>query len=244
MVNYNSTSSYFKTVPDYDVLDKEREQELFKLYKEENNLKARNIIILSNIRFVFKVALRYKNQPLPFRDLFNEGIIGLIRATTTYDYTRNLRFISYAVWWIRAYCNRAINEKSNIVKQPQRTTLKEREKKKEEKPEDFEYYTSIFNDHLLNNNDELINNDENDITNSIEKEKLYKIIKVFFNDLSEKEVYILKNVFGLEGHEMTLEDIRIKINLSKERVRQLKEKALIKLRKKYKKYYGREITFS
>ena len=228
MINYNSCNAYFRSLKKKKYLSKEKEQELFRLYKEENSLKARNEIIETNIRFVLRVALNYKSQPLPFRDLFNEGVMGLIRAIESFDYTRNLKFITYAVWWIRAYINRAIHEQSHIVKPPVK------EKNECEKPVSLDVAVKSEDRQKLTIKDMLSDDKFKEIETSIENKKLRKIIKIFFSGLSDKEGYVLTKIYGLDGHPMTLETIGMHLNVVRERVRQIKEKALRKLQRKYK----------
>lgn len=64
------------------------------------------------------VAKKYHNQGVPLSDLINEGNLGLIRATHKFDETRGIKFISYAVWWIRQAILQALAEQSRIVRVP------------------------------------------------------------------------------------------------------------------------------
>jgi RNA polymerase primary sigma factor len=63
--------------------------------------RAMQILVKANLKFVVKVCQNYRNQGLPMSDLINEGNLGLIRAAKRFDGSQGIRFISYAVWWIR-----------------------------------------------------------------------------------------------------------------------------------------------
>lgn len=96
----------------------EEEQELFKKYNEENNLEAREEIIVHNTRLVISIAKKFRTRYLKFEDLISEGIIGLMKAIDKFDYTRNIKFSTYAVWWIRQNIQRSIVDYERTVRIP------------------------------------------------------------------------------------------------------------------------------
>jgi RNA polymerase primary sigma factor len=79
---------------------------------------AREILIKANLRFVVGVSRNYQHQGLPLCDIINEGNLGLIRASMHFDESKNFKFISYAVWWIRQGILSALAEQSRIVRLP------------------------------------------------------------------------------------------------------------------------------
>jgi len=146
----------------------DREKEL--IYKE---------LLEGNLRFVITVAKQYQNQGIDLSDLIAEGNFGLMKAIKNFDWTKNNRFISYAVWWIKQSILQSLNENSRTIRLPVNVV-----------------------------------------------EKMLSIMSV----LDDRERTIVEDYYGLSGTPRTLEDIGIDFGLTKERVRQIKEKALRRLR--------------
>jgi RNA polymerase sigma-32 factor len=93
---------FLREVEKYPVLTKEEEYSLAVRYYEENDLEAANKLIVSNLRFVIKIASEYISYGFPLGDLVQEGTIGLMKAVKKFNPYKGYRLISYAVWWIRA----------------------------------------------------------------------------------------------------------------------------------------------
>ena len=108
------------------MLSKDEELDLAKKIKVgvPNSL---NELIESNLRFVVKEAKEYRNLGLPFEDLLNEGNVGLIEAARRYDYTKGVKFITYAQWWIKKAILKAISENMRMVRIPDYSRKKTRE---------------------------------------------------------------------------------------------------------------------
>jgi RNA polymerase sigma-32 factor len=98
------------------ILSPEEEFELALRYREKADSEAAHRLITSNLRFVVKIALEYKNYGLKLLDLIQEGNIGLMMAVKKFDPRRGYRLISYAVWWIRAYIQNFIIKSWSLVK--------------------------------------------------------------------------------------------------------------------------------
>jgi RNA polymerase primary sigma factor len=108
---------YLNDIKRYPILTAEEEREIAKA-ASEGDLKAREKLINSNLRFVVSVAKQYQNETLSLLDLINEGNAGLIKAVDKFDYTKGFKFISYAVWWIRQSIMQAIGDKSRTIRIP------------------------------------------------------------------------------------------------------------------------------
>jgi RNA polymerase sigma-32 factor len=112
----SSLALYLRDIRKYPLLSPEEEYRLAKAYKERKDLNAAHKLITSNLRFVVKVALEYIHYNVRLSDLIQEGNIGLIKALTKFDPDRGYRFISYAIWWIRAYIQSFILRTKSLVK--------------------------------------------------------------------------------------------------------------------------------
>ena len=110
-----SLDKYLQEIGKVDLITAEEEVELAQKIRagDENALDK---LTKANLRFVVSVAKQYQNQGLTLPDLINEGNLGLIKAARRFDETRGFKFISYAVWWIKAYITRAINENGNLIR--------------------------------------------------------------------------------------------------------------------------------
>ena len=96
-------SSYLRDIGRVDLLTPEEEVELATAWRERRDRRAADRLISANLRFVVKVARGYSRYRMPLPDLVQEGNLGLMHAATKFDASRGTRFLSYAVWWIKAY---------------------------------------------------------------------------------------------------------------------------------------------
>ena len=190
-----SLEKYLQEISREPLLSAEEEAELTKKI-HEGERQALDKLVRANLRFVVCVARQYQDQGLSLPDLINEGNVGLIKAAEKFDEKRGLKFISYAVWWIRErILNALAAEQRHIAHRLQET---------------------------LPSSDSLVASDG--LSFSAETNHA-------LNLLSERERFIIKCTFGLNGQpEMTLEEIGKSLGLSRERVRQIREKAIRKLR--------------
>ena len=247
-INQEEISVYLKDVRKLKVMTPERERELAdkmlsgeldKLEKEE----IKKELLEGNLRFVITVAKQYQNQGLDLPDLIAEGNYGLLKAIENFDWSKKLRFISYGVWWIRQSILQSLNENARTIRLPVNVVQELHKAKKElekngiELPEKFHNLPSTIGlDNPVNEEGDtlldIVTNPEADNPENIFstegklKDKLLSIMEV----LDERERVIVEDYYGLSGSTRTLEDIGNDFNLTKERVRQIKEKAIRKLR--------------
>lgn len=224
---------YYDDLKKYKPLTKAKEKRLLKKCKK-GNLKAKNEILEANLRFVFDIAKHYTGRGVPISELISDGNIGLLRAIEKFDESKDVKFISYAVWWIRQAMLESIKRRNaiNFVEiEPNTDNDSSMDKKLIEDDED----DVSFNNDFSNDNDE----------KSIEvSENQRNIITSLIGTLSDRERDIVENYYGInDKKELTLTDIGKKYNLSSERVRQIKLNAIRKLRSKILLYDDLEDLF-
>ena len=112
-----SLDQYLRDISAYPLITREDEVDLARLIRDGDQ-EALDKLVRSNLRFVVSVAKKYQNQGVSLSDLINEGNLGLIRAAHKFDETKGIKFISYAVWWIRQAILQALAEQSRIVRVP------------------------------------------------------------------------------------------------------------------------------
>jgi len=247
-INQEEIYHYLKDIRKIKVMTPIREKELaVKMKSDETSERERKKIekelLEGNLRFVITVAKQYQNQGLDLSDLIAEGNLGLMKAIKNFDWNKDLRFISYAVWWVKQSIIQSLNDNARTIRLPVNVVQDLHKAKKEleqsgKKLEDkFANLPSIINldmninedgdtliDMILNPNAEAPDAGFN--TKDMLKDKLLSLLNV----LDDRERVIVGDYFGITGTPRTLEDIGSDFNLTKERVRQIKQKALRRLR--------------
>lgn len=247
-INQEEISHYLKDIRKLEVMTPERERELAArmlsgFITEEETKEIQKELLEGNLRFVITVSKQYQNQGLDLSDLIAEGNFGLMKAIENFDWSKRLRFISYAVWWVRQSILQSLNENARTIRLPVNVVQELHKAKKEldragvEIPDKFVTlpYTINLDNPLNEEGDTLLDIIANPNAQSADaglstedtlKQKLLSMLDV----LDEREKVIIQDYFGLSGSTRTLEDIGNDFDLTKERVRQIKEKALRKLR--------------
>jgi len=247
-INQDEIYHYLKDIRKIKVMTPEREKELAKKMKsddisEQERKKIEEELLKGNLRFVITVAKQYQNQGLDLSDLIAEGNYGLMKAIKNFDWNKDLRFISYAVWWVKQSIIQSLNDNGRTIRLPVNVVNDLHKAKKEVElsgknlEDKYAGLPSII-DLDMNINEEgdtlvdIIQNENADQpdecfnTKDILKDKMMSLL----NNLDERERTIVGDYFGITGTPRTLEDIGEDFNLTKERVRQIKQKALRKLR--------------
>jgi RNA polymerase sigma-32 factor len=112
----DSLESYLTKINQFPLLTPEEEFQLAVKYHKYNDIEAAHKLITSNLRFVVKVALKYRTYGVKLTDLIQEGNIGLMIAVKKFNPYKGYRLISYAIWWIRAYIQNFIIKDWSLVK--------------------------------------------------------------------------------------------------------------------------------
>jgi RNA polymerase primary sigma factor len=209
---------YYDDLKSTKPLTRAKEKRLLRLSKR-GDMKARNELLEANLKFVFDVAKRYSGRGVPMGDLISEGNIGLIRAIEKFDESNDVKFISYAVWWIRHSMLDAIQKRKLT--------------------ESVELEAGVSNDNVFARS---LSDDEDDdvegdypLDDSSEAyERLSKqnsLLNKMFSNLSQREVSVINHYFGIDGNEkLNLIEIGKKLGITSERVRQIKMNAIRKMR--------------
>jgi RNA polymerase primary sigma factor len=113
----NSLDLFLRQAGRYPLLTKDEEVQLAKAI-ESGDLIAKRRMIESNLRLVVSIAKQYRGQGVPFLDLIQEGVLGLNRAVEKFDWRRDLKFSTYATWWIRQAVQRSIANSGRTIRLP------------------------------------------------------------------------------------------------------------------------------
>lgn len=116
--SYGLLNQYLQEIARVPRLTPEEERELGRLVQQENDKLALEKLVKANLRFVVSYAKRFRNSHVLFLDLINEGNIGLIQAAKKFDPDKNVKFITYAVWWIRQAILHALSEQGGAFRLP------------------------------------------------------------------------------------------------------------------------------
>ena len=258
-----SLDQYLREISKYALLKREDEVELA-VQIHVGSAEALDKLVRSNLRFVVSVAKKYQNQGVSLSDLINEGNLGLIRAAHKFDETKGIKFISYAVWWIRQAILQALAEQSRIVRVPlnragtlhrigKRSSALQQELGREptideiaegmDIPKEEVAKTLAISRSHLSLDAPLTPGEDNKLLDYLPDDQspgpddqtferaLSNSIEEVLRTLKEREAKILRLYFGLDSQEaMTLEEIGGLLGITRERVRQIKEKALARLR--------------
>ena len=259
---------YFKEIGDLGVLSPEEERELL-IRAKKGDREAIEKLVIHNLKFVVHIAKQYAGYGIPLSDLINEGNLGLLKAIQRFDPKKGVRFLSYAIFWIRQAILRTLHEQMRLVRVPRenlekakriREVQQELEERLGETPslDEIAKELDLSPDEVVKAQELFMSEisldqplfDENEksalheilaSTSVASPEEFFKqeeiqerVVRMIEKALDPREAQILKWYFGIGVEEpMTLEEIGKKLGITRERVRQLKERALRKLRNRY-----------
>ena len=260
-----SESLYFRDLNRYPTLDPDDERKLLHIIQTEKDGPVREAatqkLILGNLRFVISVARKFQNRGLTLLELINEGNLGLFKAAERFDEEKDVKFISYAVWWIRQAIQKALFERVGSVRiPPNKLALVSRFRRRlQENGGDYEATFGLPEfrglEHDINEVMEKIievsldspiggSGDGVDAVSTLldvlgedggqeqeaENRERVRVVGDILKSLPEREATILKMFYGIgSAQESTLDEIGHELRLTRERVRQIKNKTLRKL---------------
>lgn len=257
-----SLDQYLREISRYPLIDRDEEVRLAQGIKRGEE-EALDKLVRSNLRFVVTVSKKYQNQGVPLPGLINEGNLGLIRAARKFDETKGIKFISYAVWWIRQAILQALAEQSRIVRVPlnragvlhrivkrkamlvqelgREPTATEIAEEVDLSREEVEKTLAIAHAHVSLDApvapgedgrllDYLPDRSPGPDEPILEK-ALAEALEAALGTLHAREARVLRLYFGLGDEDpMSLEGIGSRLGVTRERVRQIKQQALKRLR--------------
>lgn len=261
ILNENSDilKMFFKDINKYEIPDGDAQMELAKKAKQ-GDVRAKDALITSNLRFVITCAKKYVNQGVPLVDLINAGNYGLCLAINNYDPDRGYKFISFAVWYIRRELLREIYNTGRTIRYPITyiSTITKVKKayeafvaKYHKEPTEEEiikianisqkqYDSTIMNKSYCQSIDTPLSEDGSttlgDIIpdNNSEVDSFTKeTISSALKCLNDREYKVITEFYGLDNQlERPIKEIAKELNLGDERVRQIRKAAIKKLYKR------------
>ena len=191
-------------------LDANAERELL-IKSKSGDISARNKIVESNLRFVFDIARRFRGRGVSMSDLISEGNIGLMKAIERFDMSKDVKFITYAVFWVKERMMSSIKANSSRIDSSLLDDFKDADS----------------NDDCNN----LIKDKVNDVEDKETSHSREDLLDGLMCVLNDKEKKIMEFSYGLCGNkEMSFQEIGKKYHISSERVRQIKLRSLDKIR--------------
>jgi RNA polymerase primary sigma factor len=258
---------YLQEIGHFKQLTPDEEKQLGRLVQGGDGEALRRLVE-ANLRFVVAYAKRFRHSRVSLLDLINEGNIGLIQAAKKFDPDKNVKFITYAVWWIRQAILHALSEHGATFRLPQKQAniLYRLERSRQALGRELERVPSeteladelgmepaevrlllASNQNILSLNQPIDEDGEAEFGDLLEqyvipdtdeeilRQGFEEALREALGELSEKERQILSLRFGLEDdHPRTLREIGEALGISRERVRQIENQALTKLRRSAK----------
>lgn len=215
-------TAYLNDIAKYEPLSADEEIELAEAMRNGDSA-AKDRFVKANLRFVVSVAKQYQGMGLDLLDLINEGNFGLLNAVDKFDETRGFKFISFAVFEIRAAITAALCDKSRLVRVPA---------KKVGEVENV----SVSMDSPIGGDDENKTYldtfaSDNRTDSGMDAEDNKTILNGLLSKLSAEEKKIICAIFGIGCREYSEYEVSLMFNLTKERIRQKKFEIIEKMRK-------------
>ena len=210
--------------------------------EEERTLSARILqgdqralskLVEANLRFVVTIARQYKGQGLSMEDLVSEGNLGLMKAAGRFDATKGVRFVNYAVVHVRQAIEKAIEQQTGIYKVP-KDVKDEITARQQSMPLSVD--APLGHRANLSLLSVLVNRDAPLADERIHSEAIEDAVEFALGSLDARESRVVNAFYGIGQEHETMAEIAEDMELKRERVRQIRDKAIRKLRKAYKRH--------
>lgn len=221
-MNDSSLNIYLDEIGRTSLLTEEEERSL-SLRIKKGDQRALNKLVEANLRFVVAIARQYQGKGLSMDDLVSEGNIGLVKAASKFDGERGLRFVNYAVVFIRQQIEKALNAETA---EQRVENVRDGQTRSVDAPLGGRTNMSLLSV-LVDGNSPM--SDER-IYNSA----MANAVEYALRSLTERERQVVTAWFGIEQERLTMAEIAEDMQLKRERVRQIRDRAVRRLRKSYK----------
>ena len=225
----NGLNNYLDEIGQEKLLTDEQERELSERIKQGDQ-RALGRLVQANLRFVVKMASLYRGQGLQLDDLISEGNLGLMTAAAKFDASRGTRFVVFAAPYVRRQMERAIEEQNGIYKVP-----KDADKLSKHQGKAMSVDAPLGGRTNLSLLSVLVNQDSPQADERVYSEAIERAVELALMSLSEREMQVINRFFGLDREHETMAEIAEDLNLKRERVRQIRNRAIRRLKKNYNK---------
>ena len=225
----NGLNNYLDEIGQEKLLTDEQERELSERIKQGDQ-RALGRLVQANLRFVVKMASLYRGQGLQLDDLISEGNLGLMTAAAKFDASRGTRFVVFAAPYVRRQMERAIEEQNGIYKVP-----KDADKLARHQGKAMSVDAPLGGRTNLSLLSVLVNQDSPQADERVYSEAIERAVELALMSLSEREMQVVNRFFGLDREHETMAEIAEDLNLKRERVRQIRNRAIRRLKKNYNK---------
>ena len=227
----SSLNRYLDEIGREQLLTTEQERELSEQIRQGNE-RAVNRLVEANLRFVVTIANQYKGKGLSMEDMVSEGNFGLMKAARKFDASKGTRFVNFAVVYVRQQIEKAIEQQAGLYKMP-RDVSRELVARQQSKPLSVDAPLGHRNNVSLLS--VLVNQDAPLADERVHSEAIEVAVEYALQSLNERESRVVNAFFGIDQERETMQEIAEDMELKRERVRQIRNKALRKLRKAYHK---------
>lgn len=227
---------YLEEIGRHRVLSREEERRLARRAREGDRA-SRERLVTANLRFVVTVAKRYRGMGLPLEDLINEGNLGLIRAAARFDEERGVRFVTYAIWWIRQAILAALAEAGAVLPPAPPGPGRPRGRARGGEGERAGRARLLSLEARVPGTDGAtlgarVPDGGPDPDRVLQDRALRRTLEEGMAFLPEREERVLRRYYGLDGEEpRTVSRIARELEVSRDRVRQIRARALARLRR-------------
>lgn len=220
---------YLDEIGKEQLLSNEEERQLAERIAQGDE-RALSKLIEANLKFVVTVARQYKGQGVAMEDLVSEGKIGLMKAAAKFDASKGVRFVNYAVVHIRQAIEKAIDQQAGLYQVPKdvKQDLARQQSITVSVDAPLGHRTNMS---LLS---VLVNKDAPLADERVHSEAIEDAIEYALGTLDARERQVVNAFFGVDQENETMAEIAEDMELKRERVRQIRDKAVRKLRKAYR----------